>query len=67
MVEEKLMQLGKFKLAKAYILYREKRSIVRQANTTDESILNLVQHRNKELDFTTISFDYKSNHFFFLS
>lgn len=50
MVEEKLMQLGKFKLAKAYILYREKRSIVRQANTTDESILNLVQHRNKELE-----------------
>lgn len=49
MIENKLMEMGKFKLAKSYILYREKHSIIRQANTTDESILSLVQGKNKEL------------------
>lgn len=49
MIENSLMGMGKFKLAKCYILYREKRSIIRQANTTDESILSLVQGKNEEL------------------
>ena len=48
-IECKLMEMGKFKLAKQYILYREKHDIIRQANTTDESILTLVQGKNKEL------------------
>lgn len=49
-IERKLMELGKFELAKQYILYREKHDIVRQINTTDESIMKLIQHTNKELN-----------------
>ena len=48
-IEEKLMVNGKYRLAKSYILYREKHSIVRQANTTDASILSLVQGENTDL------------------
>ncbi|MCQ2478816.1 MAG: ATP cone domain-containing protein, partial [Clostridia bacterium] len=40
MVEEKLMELQKYQLMKAYILYRYERALVRKANTTDESILS---------------------------
>ena len=47
-VERKLMEFGKFTLAKKYILYREKHSMIRQANSTDESILSLVRNSNKE-------------------
>ena len=47
-IERKLMEYGKFELAKKYILYRERRAIVRQANTTDESILSLVKNKNDE-------------------
>ena len=47
-IECKLMEFHKFTLAKKYILYRERRAIVRQANTTDESILSLVKRKNKE-------------------
>ena len=36
MVEFKLMEIGKFALAKAYIIYRYNRAMVRKANTTDE-------------------------------
>ena len=48
-VEEKLMEAGKFALAKAYIIYRYNRALVRKANTTDESILSLLRNTNKEL------------------
>ena len=47
-IERKLMELGKYELAKRYMLYREKRSIIRQTNTTDESILSLIRNTNKE-------------------
>jgi len=40
MVESQLMELGKFQLAKAYIIYRYTRALVRKSNTTDESILS---------------------------
>ena len=43
------MELGKYELAKRYMLYREKRSIIRQTNTTDESILSLIRNTNKEV------------------
>ena len=43
MVEHQLMALGKFELAKAYIIYRYTRALVRKANTTDESILSLLR------------------------
>ena len=49
MVERKLMDAGKFELAKAYIIYRYTRALVRKQNTTDESILSLLRNENKEL------------------
>ncbi len=48
-IEEKLMELGKFELAKKYIVYRYTRALVRKQNTTDESILGLIRNENKEL------------------
>ncbi len=48
-IEEKLMELGKFELAKEYIVYRYTRALVRKANTTDESILSLIKNSNKDL------------------
>ena len=48
-IEEKLMGLKKFKLAKEYITYRYTRALVRKSNTTDESILSLIRNSNKEL------------------
>ena len=49
MVERKLMEYDKYALAKAYIIYRYSRALVRKANTTDESILALIQNRNKDV------------------
>jgi len=49
MVEEKLMECGKFALAKAYIIYRYNRALVRKSNTTDESIMSLIRRENKDL------------------
>ena len=49
MVEHSLMDEGKFELAKAYIIYRYQRALVRKANTTDESILSLIRNSNKDV------------------
>ncbi len=49
MVEHKLMEAGKYELAKAYIIYRYNRALVRKQNTTDESIMALLHNDNKEL------------------
>lgn len=49
MVEFKLMEMDKFELAKAYIIYRYNRALVRKANTTDESILSLIKNSNKDV------------------
>ena len=46
-IEEKLMELGKYELAKKYIVYRYTRALVRKSNTTDESILGLIRNDNK--------------------
>lgn len=43
-IEKKLMEYGKFDLAKKYILYRYTRALVRKQNTTDESILGLIKN-----------------------
>ena len=48
-IEEKLMELGKYELAKKYIVYRYTRALVRKSNTTDESILGLIRKSNREL------------------
>ena len=45
-VEKKLMENDKYDLAKKYILYREKRAMVRQSNTTDISIKELIDGTN---------------------
>lgn len=48
-IEQKLMALGKFDLAKRYIVYRYTRELVRRANTTDDSILSLIKNSNKDV------------------
>ncbi len=46
-IEEKLMALGKYTLAKKYITYRYTRELVRKANTTDKSIKELIEGENE--------------------
>ncbi len=41
-IEMRLMALGKYSLAKAYITYRYTRELVRKSNTTDKSIKELI-------------------------
>lgn len=48
-VEQKLMELDKYVLAKAYIIYRYSRALVRKANTTDDSILSLIHNSNVDV------------------
>ena len=48
-IEEKLMEIGKYELSKKYIVYRYNRALIRKSNTTDESILGLIRNENKEL------------------
>ena len=49
MVEDELMKLGAYTLAKAYITYRYKRALVRKSNTTDDKILTLIECNNEEV------------------
>lgn len=46
-IEQKLMELGKYELAKKYIVYRYTRALVRKSNTTDETILGLIRNQNR--------------------
>ena len=48
-IEEKLMELEKYELAKKYIVYRYTRALIRKQNTTDETILGIIRNDNKEL------------------
>ena len=48
-IETKLMSIGKYELAKEYIVYSYTRALVRKANTTDDSILNLIKCNNKDV------------------
>lgn len=48
MIETELMKIKKYDLAKAYIIYRYKRALVRKSNITDESILSLIKQNNYE-------------------
>ena len=48
-IEQKLMDMKHFELAKKYVVYRYTRALVRKQNTTDESILGLIRNENKEL------------------
>ena len=49
MVEDEIMKLGAYTLAKAYITYRYKRELVRKSNTTDDKILTLIECNNEEV------------------
>ena len=46
-IEEKLMQFDKYQLAKKYITYRYTRELVRKANTTDQTIKELIEGENE--------------------
>ena len=48
-IEQKLMELDRYELAKKYIVYRYRRALVRKQNTTDETILGIIRNDNKEL------------------
>ena len=66
-IEEKLMEKGHFSLAKKYIIYRYNRALVRKANTTDQSIKELIdgeseywntENSNKNARIVTTQRDY---------
>ena len=66
-IEEKLMSFGKYQLAKKYITYRYTRELVRKANTTDQSIKELIdgeseywnnENSNKNAKVVTTQRDY---------
>ena len=66
-IEEKLMEYGHFELAKKYIIYRYKRALVRKANTTDQTIKELIdgeseywntENSNKNSRIVTTQRDY---------
>ena len=49
LVEKSIMAHGAFEVAKQYITYRYIRSLARQANTTDDRILSLIESNNEEV------------------
>ena len=66
-IEEKLMEFDKYQLAKKYITYRYTRELVRKANTTDQTIKELIdgeseywnnENSNKNAQVVTTQRDY---------
>lgn len=66
-VEKKLMEFGKYELAKQYIVYREKKNLVRAINTTDDEVKELIggnsdywnnENSNKNAQVVTTQRDY---------
>lgn len=66
-IEQKLMEFEKYNLAKKYITYRYTRELVRKANTTDQSIKELIdgeseywntENSNKNAKVVTTQRDY---------
>jgi len=49
LVENELMKVSAFSLARNYITYRYTRAVVRQSNTTDKQILSLIDCNNEEV------------------
>ena len=49
MVEDEIMTRGKFDVAREYITYRYNKTIEQKSNTTDASILSLLDDNNEEL------------------
>ena len=48
-VENEIMDLKAFEVARKYITYRYTRQLVRKSNTTDEQILSLIECNNEEV------------------
>ena len=48
-VETKIMEFNATEIAKKYITYRYKQSLLRQANTTDKQILSLIECNNEDV------------------
>lgn len=49
LVENELMKLNAFTVARKYITYRYMRALIRKSNTTDEQILSLIECTNEEV------------------
>lgn len=49
LVENEIMEMQAFEVARKYITYRYKRALVRKANSTDEQILSLIECNNEEV------------------
>lgn len=49
MVEDEIMALGRFEVARKYIIYRYVQSLKRQKNTTDDKILSLIECNNEDV------------------
>lgn len=49
MVEDQIMEQKAYEIARKYITYRYVQSLKRQANTTDERILSLIECNNEEV------------------
>ncbi len=49
LVENKIMEYQAYEVARKYITYRYKRSLVRKSNSTDEQILSLIECNNEEV------------------
>lgn len=48
LVEDQLMKLDRFSVARKYIIYRYVQNLKRQKNTTDDRILSLIDSNNEE-------------------
>ena len=49
LVENELMRIQAYNIARRYITYRYRRALVRKANSTDEHILSLIECNNEEV------------------
>ncbi len=49
LVEDELMRIDAYNIARKYITYRYKRALVRKSNSTDEQILSLIECNNEEV------------------
>ena len=49
LVEDQIMNLRAFDVARRYITYRYTRALIRKSNTTDEQILSLIECNNEEV------------------
>lgn len=49
MVEDEIMALNRFEVARRYIIYRYVQSLKRQKNTTDDKILSLIECNNEDV------------------